>query len=153
MSVNSRIVSVILSSSVGLRFVLIGVTIGRSDNPTHSSGWGEAIVITDVNAASLLRASRQFSILIATYTAYSTVHLQNCLNVWQNGDIKGAGFHSHGGENKRASNRWLKTDELACMHKNQGETNNPLRLLVLRELSICTDGGVGAGWAEEQINK
>lgn len=35
------------------------------------------------------------------------------------------------GENKCASDRWAKTDGLTCMHKNQGETNTPLRLLVL----------------------
>lgn len=97
MSVDCRTFSIILLPSTNLHFFLIRVEIGRSKNPAQSSEWGEVIVIADPNVSTLLRTSCQIPTLIATNTAYSTVHLQNCLNLWQNGDIKGAGFHSHGG--------------------------------------------------------
>lgn len=36
--------------------------------------------------------------------------------------------------NKRASDRWIRTDGLACMHENQEENNYPQGLIMLKQL-------------------
>lgn len=55
----------ILWSFVNLDFLIRAAT----------SEWGQVIVITGLDAAPLLRASRQISILIATYNKHTLQHI------------------------------------------------------------------------------